>query len=136
MMPLEAVINRAIKIMMFVPFGPADLKPIYRDLKLLDVKNVFKLETAKHMFKVKKEILPTDIGNYFEITNDYRLNIGRRYKMRTMDRPREITSRLVSSNRSMQIRGEKVWDQIPESLKSKNSLNVFKRHYKKFLLQI
>ena len=52
--PLEAVINRAIKIMMFVPFGPADLKPIYRDLKLLDVKNVFKLETAKDMFKVKK----------------------------------------------------------------------------------
>ena len=88
------------------------------------------------MFKVKKEIIPTDIGNYFEIANDYRLNMGRRYKMRTMDRPREITSRLVSSNRSMQIRGEKVWDQIPEFLKSKNSLNVFKQHYKKFLMQI
>ena len=93
---------------------------------------MFKLETAKHMFKLKNDILPTTIGNYFQlaIDNSETLNLRRR------ERPTQVITRLVSSDRkSIQIRGEKFWEQIPEIIRSKNSLNAFKRYYKKSLLE-
>ena len=41
--------------MTFAPFGRIDLKPIYRELKVLDVKDTLFLENSKHMFKLKND---------------------------------------------------------------------------------
>ena len=52
--PLKVLINRAVRIMTFTPFGRIDLDPIYSFLMILDVEQVFYLETCKFMFKSKK----------------------------------------------------------------------------------
>ena len=65
--PLEILVNKAIRIMAFIPNGNFDLSQVYKDLKLLELSAVHKLETAKYMFKSEKSLLPFSLGNYFEI---------------------------------------------------------------------
>ena len=37
--PLQTLVNRAITSIMLAPFGRLDLKPVYCDLKILNIKN-------------------------------------------------------------------------------------------------
>ena len=55
--------------MLFAPFGRLDLDPIYDYLKILDVNKVKDLETSKFMYKLKNNILPVTIANYFQPVN-------------------------------------------------------------------
>ena len=52
--PVQALMNRAARIITFSPFGHIDMKPIYECLEILDLKNAFLLETSKFIFKQKK----------------------------------------------------------------------------------
>ena len=36
--PLKVLVNKAVRIITFAPFGPLDLKPIYRELVFLDLR--------------------------------------------------------------------------------------------------
>ena len=45
--PVQALMNRAARIITFSPFGHIDMKPIYECLEILDLKNAFLLETSK-----------------------------------------------------------------------------------------
>ena len=53
--------------MAFIPNGNFDLSQVYKDLKLIELSAVHKLETAKFMFKSENSLLPISLGNYFEI---------------------------------------------------------------------
>ena len=150
--PLNTLVNRAVKIMSFTYSDRTDLEPIFSDLKVLSLKNVFRLETAKYMYKLKNDLLPTVIGNYFETRSEYcmnpaprykfrkrkymwQINPAPRYKFRKRNKTNKIDTRLKSSEKSIQIRGEKIWSEIPESLRKKKSINSFKKHYKSVLLR-
>ena len=63
--PLNVLLNKAVRIITFAPFGPLDLEPIYRDLELLNLNQTVLLERAKFMFKRKNNLLPTTIANFF-----------------------------------------------------------------------
>ena len=49
--PLNVLLNKAVRIITFAPFGPLDLEPIYRDLELLNLDQTILLERGKFMFK-------------------------------------------------------------------------------------
>ena len=129
--PLNTVVNRALKIMTFLPFGRVDMKPVYECLKILNVEKVCLLETSKFLFKSNNDILPTVIGNYFEVRN----NSGVPGLRPRNDVSPEIVSRLISSEKSIQHRGIKVWGSIPDEIKQSESLILFKKKYKKYLLE-
>ena len=131
--PLKCLVNRAVRIMTFAPFGRIDLDPIYDYLNILDLAKVSYLETSKFMYKLKNNILPTKIGNYFES------NINRpsthNYALRERNRiGSQITPRLVSGKNSMQYRGELIWNEIPDCIKCCTSLKSFKKAMKSSLL--
>ena len=124
--PLKRLVNRAVRIMVFAPFGRVDLDPIYDHLNILDLEKVSYLETCKFMYKLKNNLLPTAIGNYFELrssgpsTHNYALR--KRNQVVT-----QITPRLVSGQHSMQYRGELIWNEIPLTVRCCNTLNSFKK---------
>ena len=64
--PLQNLINKALRIMTFAPFGRIELEPLYEYLKVLKVKEVFLLETGKFMYKMENNLLPVSIGDYFQ----------------------------------------------------------------------
>ena len=119
--------------MTFTPFGRVDLDPLYKCLNILDVDKVKYFETSKFLYKLKKNLLPTTIGNYFEVvTNQHTHN----YSLRNRERPvSQIVPRLVSGENSIQYRGEKIWDEIPQVIQNCNSLKNFKRVIKLNLLE-
>ena len=131
--PLQTIVNKALRIMTFAPFGRIDLEPIYKELYILDVKDTFILETSKFMFKLKKGLLPVSIGDYFGDSQTENRIIP--YNLRNRDRPRLISTRLSSSENTIRIRGERVWNYIPEIV-TNTSFQTFKRLIKYALIEL
>ena len=132
--PLQTLLNRAVRILTFAPFGHVDLKPIFKELYILDVKNTFFLESSKYMFKRKNGLLPARLADYFDTTNSQSQSITS-YNLRSSVRQNRVVTRLLSSNRSIQVRGENLWDEIPQEVKLNSSINSFKRLIKRMLIE-
>ena len=112
--------------MTFTPYGRIDLGPLYECLEILDVDKIKYLETSKFMYKLKKNILPTSIGNYFDQVNNR--SSTHNYSLRNRERPvSQIVPRLASGQNSMQYRGEIIWNEIPLDIQDCVSLHRFKK---------
>ena len=77
-------------------------------MEILDIPQIFDHETAKFLFKVKNNLLPCSIGNYFpmrEYADNHEFN---------HERPPKIVCRLVSSEKSLQHRQIELWNSIPK----------------------
>ena len=66
--PLQTMLNKAIRIITFAPYGNLDLTPAYKELKLLTVEKTYKLELAKFTYKSMNNLLPVTIGNQFNLS--------------------------------------------------------------------
>ena len=132
--PLKVLNHRAARIMTFAPFGQIDLNPILRYLEILDVADVFHLETAKLLFKMKNEMIPVTLGHYFELRN---ANVTHSHNLRPRtNRVETIDTRLQIGEKSLQYRGPKVWNEIPENIRKCGSFKSFKKEMKKYLLEL
>ena len=120
--------------MTFAPFGNIDVDSIYKYLDIPKVPQIFDLETGKFVYKLQKDLLPnSNIANYFEYRN---ANVTHSYNLR----PRKTAMRNISFNsvhgeKSIQCRGAKIWNEMPEEIRDSASLNIFKKHYKAFLME-
>ena len=54
---LQIILNRAVRIITFAPFGRVDVSSIFKELGLLDVKSTFLLEKCKYLYKQKYDLL-------------------------------------------------------------------------------
>ena len=129
--PLNVLINKAVRIMTFAPYGPLDIKPIYKELEFLDIHQTFLLEMGKFMYKKKKNLLPVNIANHFELESavQHRYNLRNRQNITP-----KFNNKSATGAKSFQIEGEKLWNVLPPYLKSCDSLNIFKKLYKSHLL--
>ena len=129
---LQLTLNRAIRIMNFAPFGRVNVNAIYKDLKILDAKSTHLLEKSKFMYKSKYHLLPLPIANHFKPNN---LVDSRSYNLRSSGKSQQLFTRLTSSEKSIQINGEKLWNEIPDSTKLFTTFTVFKRDIKTGLIE-
>ena len=95
------MVNKAVRIITFAPYGNIDLNPAYKQLKLLSVDKTHKLELAKLMFKSKHNLLPTSIGNFFEFSS---ANITHNHFVRNRLRPVRLLCNSKSGEKSVQYR--------------------------------
>ena len=72
--PIRVLVNRAIRIMSFAPFGRLDTEPIYKHFNILNVDDTFLLETGKLIYKFKKSLIPSDIINSLYISSFLSIN--------------------------------------------------------------
>ena len=92
----------------------------------------FHFESGKFIFKSRNGLLPiSTIAKYF-----VRGGIVHNHDLRNSSL-HIIPLILLSSykRRSVHIRGVDLWNNIPESLKSSNSFNIFKKDFKLHILQ-
>ena len=132
--PLQTIMNKSLRILTFAPFGHIDLQPMFDYLKVLNIEQIFSLKAGKFLFKSKNDMLPIPIGGYFEPDpfvnqHDYGL------RSRTSNQPTRLVCRTKKGEKSLQIRGEKFWNDLPDSLKQSESFCLFKKNLKKFLLE-
>ena len=81
------------------------------------------------MYKMKNDILPVTIGNYFQPVNHS--SSTHNYSLRKREAVvSKISPRLVSGKNSMQYQGEQLWSEIPQDIQSCKSLINFKKAMK------
>ena len=84
------------------------------------------------MFKHKNEMIPVSIANYFQFRNISPHGYNLR-SQRTSSDP-QIIHRTNSGKRSIYYRGNEVWANVPDEIKTSPSANVFKKIFKSHLL--
>ena len=129
--PLKVLLNKAVRIITFAPFGPLDLEPIYRELEFLTLDQTISLEKGKFMHKKEKNLLPTVIANHFdaEARPEHNYNLRRRQNNQNPFRSNTATGR-----NSIQFHGLNLWNELPEYLKDIDSIPHFKKLLKSHLL--
>ena len=125
--PLQAVVNKAIRIITFAPFGNIDLKPAYKQLNLLTVEQIYKLEIAKFTYKFKNDLLPTSIGNFFELSSELP---NHTHFVRNRVRPVRLLNNTKTGEKSVQFKSLQLWKELHPDIKSSPSFNIFKKSYK------
>ena len=130
--PLRTLANRAVRIITFAPFGNIDVDSIYKYLNIPKLNDIFELETGKFIYKFQNGLLPTkDIANHFELRN---ANVVHSYNLRDRGiKMKTISFKSTHGEKSIQCRGAKIWNTLPEEIRSSASINIFKTQYKPYL---
>ena len=119
--------------MTFAPLGNIDLQPMYNFLKVLNVKQIFQLETGKFLYKFHSNLLPISIGGYLQ-TDPYVNRHSYGLRSRTFNQPTRLVRHSRFADNSLQTKGVKMWEEIPDKVKESQSFMIFKRTFKNFLL--
>ena len=131
---LQTAIHKVLRIMTFAPFGNIDLHPIFEFLNVLNLDQMISFELGKFLYKINQNLLPpSTVGNYFEpdpFVNHHSYGL----RSRTANLPTRIVCRTKYAEKSIQIHGSKFWSKIPENIQTSISLSIFKRSYKKYLI--
>ena len=133
--PLQTLINRAARIMVSAPFGNIDLNPAYDFLKILNVTKTFLLETGKYHYKYVNQLLPTEIGNYFDTTATQVARHSYSLRSQNSNRPPRFISKSKIGEKSIQYKGSQIWNAMPLEIKHCELLAKFKTSYKNHLLE-
>ena len=130
--PLKVVVNRAIRIIGKLPFGNIELNPAYKQLKLLQVPKVHSLELGKFEYKSKNDLLPVSLGNYFEFSSEL---LPHSHNVQNAVRPIRFLCNSTTGEKSVQYQCFNLWKNLPHEIKSCESFNIFKKTYKKHLIE-
>ena len=134
MQPLISLANRAVRIMTFAPFGNIDVKSIYKYLNILEIPQLFTLETGKFIYKSHNGLLPIDcIAKHFEMRNanvthphgirDRRVHKHKFVNLQTISIEKSL------GEKSIQFRGAKLWKDLSDEIRDSVSFNIFKKRF-------
>ena len=124
---LQVLQNRAVRMICKVP-SRTHSPPLYYNLKLLQVDDIYKLQVAKIMYKFDKK---NWLGSY----EMKKINEVHDYFTRFSQS--NYYSRQIANNKTMgalTAAGPRKWSDIPENIKSLDFYN-FKFEYKNYLLE-
>ena len=130
--PIQVLVNRAVRIMCSAPLGRMDVNPLYENLEILKLNEIYDLETGKFMYKKNNDLLPVTIASYLECVNPPQHRYNLRNRVQGAAPP--VVHRLAIGERSVQVRGPNLWRDIPEYIKCSESANSFKRLFKTHIL--
>ena len=119
---VRSVQNRVIKIMRFIPFGHYDLKPIYKEMDILQVDDIYTLEVGKFMYKFINGLLPENFHEYFEYVSNVHQHNTRTAKNMGLY---PIRSNTKFSKNTLKYKGVEVWNKIPLAIKNLPSIKPF-----------
>ena len=132
--PLTSLSNRAVRIMVFAPFGNIDVSSIYKYLNIPEIPKIFSLESGKFVFKLQNGMLPIEnIAQHFELRNS---NTTHQYNLRNRGiHMQTISYETTHGSKSIQCRGAKLWNEVSDDIRKSTSLNLFKKRFKAFLIE-
>ena len=110
MKQLTTIQNGIIKIICFAPFGMHNTQQFYKELELLNLEQIHRLQVAKFMYKHKTQKLPEQINHVLSSTEP-----THSYNLRSMTNSnyRQVWGRTSYSQKMLKNEGVKVWNNIP-----------------------
>jgi hypothetical protein len=108
----------------------APSKPLFQKLKLLSIWNIYKLQLAVYMYKIQNKLIPF-LDHHKFISGSSIHNYNTRYK----EDLRKPLCRTALRQNTICFQGPKLWNCLPEKIKSAPSLNIFKKRLKNCLIE-
>ena len=129
--PLNILLNRALRCINFLGRRDKKTSQIYFEQKILKIQDMFKLELAKFCFKFHNKLLPNQLLTVFT-------NLSSVHNYNTMN-SNIIFFRNKQNNKAgfttLNNLGSKLWNEIPEEIRSSKSVNIFCKNFKNYLLK-
>ena len=121
-----------------MPLHPAN--PLFYEMEILKIYDVFNLQLAKFIFNCMHLITPPIFYNWFKLNNTIH-NYNTRSTFFDIDHD-HISNNLFMINartthyglKLLKDSGPKLWNSVPNKIRSSQSLNSFKLRFKKYLI--
>jgi hypothetical protein len=122
--------KKALRAIAFAKWD-AHSEPIFKKLKILTVYDLNKLQTACFVYKAIHGLLPERFSNLFTKNSEIH-----EHDTRQKSKLHVVTHRLYIRGHSIQIYGTSLWNSLSQTIVDSPSLHIFKKVYKKFLLNL
>ena len=131
MKPLQTMLNKIVRIMVFAPFQSSNPQQFFDELDLLNLAQIHNLEKAKFMYKYKAKKLPSNFTGYFEEIGE-----NHQYNLRSIAQHNLQPSRFKTKygKKKIQYDGTKIWNNIPTTIKESKTVNSFSGLYRAYIL--
>jgi len=120
--------KKAVRLINKVKYN-AHTNALFMENKILKLHDIYKLETAKCMYKFSTNTLPKNLQSNFTLHSSLH-----NYNTRNKNHPLIPRNRIVSAHISITHKGPAIWHTIPNQIKSSKSQTSFKCTYKSYLL--
>ena len=107
----------------------AHTNPLFYELKTLKVSDINTLQNLLFMFKYTNKLLPHSFKNFFTLNSAIHS-----YPTRNSPNFHLVNPKLLIAHKSIRHHGPDLWNALPESIKSCNTLYSFKATIKKILI--
>ena len=106
----------------------ASSKPLFANLKILDVFSIYSLQVSSFMYLYHNDALPISLAQIFQTGNQIH-----QYSTRYSDIYRPHTCRTNFKKFSILFQGPRIWNSLPNNIINAPTLNIFRRVIKAFL---
>ena len=106
----------------------ASSKPLFANLKILDVFSIYSLQVSSFMYLYHNDALPIAFNQIFQTGNQIH-QYSTRYS--TFYRPHNCRTNIKKF--SILFQGPTIWNSLPSNIKNAPTFNIFKRVIKPFL---
>jgi hypothetical protein len=103
--------------------------PLFQQLRLSTLWDIYKLQLGTYMYKIQHNLISTLDHHLFTPGSSIH-NHNTRHK----NDLRKPLCRTTMRQNTICFQGPKLWNDLPEDIKSAPSLNIFKRRFKMFLI--
>ena len=126
---LKVMHNRILKTLCSKPrrYSSIDL---YNDVNLLTIENIHKLFTNIFVYKQRNGLLPVIFNEYYKLNSEVRTRITRQDNNIYVPRFKSTIGL-----KSIKVIGANLWNNSSINIKSSNSLHIFKKLYREWLME-
>ena len=123
--PLQTIQKKLIRLILKRNrWAPSD--PLFKQLRILKLSDMNKLITATFVYK--------SINNYISSPINYQFRFVNQYNLRNQNTMHVPFHRSRQTELFVHIRGARLWNEIPQSIRNKTSVFSFKRNLKIYYL--
>ena len=129
---LQTLQNRAARVIANVSYEAADHSSLLCDYGWLNVHNLILLDLEVFTYKTHKGLAPDGFYDlYHSVTEVHPYDIRSANKGNLQI----LLTNLRACDKAISVSGARVWNNIPDAIKQAQSLDVFKREFKEYLIK-
>ena len=104
--------------------------PIFNDLKILKIQDIFKIETLKFVYDSLKKFNPSQFHEYFQ----YSVNVHNTAATRKGNLNTPQVRTVTYGTKSIKFTGCTIWNSLPDNVRNAPSKKTFSKLAKKYFI--
>ena len=129
--PLQVIQNKILRCISHTKIKQS-VSPKYKQMKILKLYDIHKMELAKFMFKLKNQLLPENFNPLFvSVSAIHKYNI----RINQSDNKFLPRERTLFGQQKLEYKGVKIWNNLPNCIKYIPTLSKFSHSLKETILE-